>query len=80
MVEGMELLPKGTEGIGSTASRNKIYNQSYIAYYRDTGLDVNTKKVPTKDNLVWVRDEICKQDNKMKQIKALVAASTKRGH
>ena len=75
MVEGMEMLPKGEKGIGSTASRNKIYNQSYIAYYRDTGLDVDTKKVPTKDNLVWVQEEIRKQDAKMAEVQALVRAS-----
>ena len=75
MVEGMELLPKGTEGIGSTASRNKVYNQSYIAFYRDTGPDVNTKKVPTRDNLVWVQEEIRKQDAKMAEVQALVSAS-----
>ena len=61
MVEAMELLPAGQEGIGSAASRKKIYNQSYVAYYRDTGLDVNTKKVPDSQNLAWVKEEICKQ-------------------
>ena len=74
MVKGMELLP--TDGtVGTAASRKKIYNQSYIAFFRDTGLDVNTKKVPTKDNLVWVQEEICKQDTKMAQVQALVSAS-----
>ena len=72
MVKGMEMLPKGQNGIGSTASRNRIYNQSYIAYYRDTGLDVDTKKPPKGDNLVWVRDEIRKQDAKRKELQDLV--------
>ena len=41
----------------------------------DSGLDVNTKTVPTKDNLVWVQEEIRKQDAKMAQVQALVSAS-----
>ena len=70
MCEAMELLPAGQNGIGSTASRKKISDQAYVAYFRDTGLDVKTKKVPDPQSLDWVRAEIRKQDAKRAQVKA----------
>ena len=72
MVKAMEMLPKGQSGIGSTASRNRIYNTRYVAYYRDTGLDLATKKKPKGPNLDWVREEIRKQDAKKKELQDLV--------
>ena len=77
MVKGVEMLPQTTV---TAAARKKIYNQAYVAYFRDTGLDMNTKEVPTMQNLVWVNEEINRQEDKQRQVRALVACTSKRGH
>ena len=53
MVDAMKKLT-----VGSAANRNKIENQAYVAYYRDTGLDMWTKKKPDSLNLAWVNGEL----------------------
>ena len=62
MCEAMEQLPAGQHGIGSIASRKKIKDMAYVAYFRDTGKDMTTKQVPDPQSLAWVREEIRKAD------------------
>ena len=71
MVKAMEGLPSGQGGIGSNASRAKINNLAYKAYYKDTGLDLWTDKPPKGQNLAWVLDEIRKDEE---------AAKNRKGH
>ena len=72
MTKAMEKLPSGQNGIGSKNSRNAIYNKMFVAYYQDTGLDVETGKPPKGQNLDWVTAEIKKEQEKKKDIADLV--------
>ena len=60
MVEGVALLEK--RGIGTKESRKTIRNLAYVAYYKDTGLDLDTKKPPNAQTLAWLKSEVSKQD------------------
>ena len=50
----------GQNGIGTKAARKKIRDMAYVAYYRDTGLDMDTNKTPNPQNLEWVNAELQK--------------------
>ena len=65
MVEAMEKLPTGPNGVGSMESRAKLNNMAYIAYWKDTGLDIWTKQ-PKADWLRWVQDEVLKEEQSQK--------------
>ena len=60
MLEGTKLLE--TRGIGTDAARQTIRNTAYVAYFRATGLDMDSQKPPKGDNLSWVQAEVVKQD------------------
>ena len=64
MVEAMGHLPSGPNGVGSKESRSRLNNLAYIAYWKDTGLDMWTKQPPKADWLRWVQDEVRKEEQK----------------
>ena len=50
------------KGIGTYAARKTIRDTAYVAYFRATGLDMDTQREPTRDNLAWVQGEVKKQN------------------
>ena len=72
MCEAQDKLPSGWNGIGSKQSRTAIYNKMWISFYKDTGLDYESKKPPKGQNLAWVQDEIRKEAAKKKELSDLV--------
>ena len=61
MLESSALLE--TKGIGTNVARKKVRDLAYVAYFRATGLDMDTQKKPCPQNLAWVEDEVSKQDS-----------------
>ena len=51
-----------TKNFGTNAARKTVRDIAYVAYFRATGLDMDTQREPTRDNLVWVKDELEKQN------------------
>ena len=45
-------------------------NLAYIAYWKDTGLDMWTKQPPKADWLRWVQDEVRKEEQKDRSLSA----------
>ena len=60
MLEGSRFLE--TKGLGTNAARKTVRDTAYVAYFRATGLAMDTQREPTRDNLAWVKDEVEKQN------------------
>ena len=59
----MGKIPSQNEGgVGSRASRTKIRNAAYVATFKETGRDMDTKQAPKGDNLTWVTEEVRKAE------------------
>ena len=70
MNDAMAHLPKEA---GSKASRAVIYNKLCIAYYRNTGLDWETKKAPKGQTLDWLTEQTKKDDARRATVTSPVA-------